>query len=81
MPIDRRTFVLGSGAAAAGGAFASFSAWVAATPLQAMKGQPSFDFRIVGWDRSEDPASPAQASGGDSIGWIAIDRNWRGAWR
>jgi len=80
MPIDRRTFVLGSGIAAGGGMLASLGAVAAvgrgggavpasaSTPLAADTDGPSFELRIVGWDRS------------DGAAWIAIDPQWRGAW-
>lgn len=80
MPIDRRTFMLGSGIAAGGGMLASLHAVAAAArpggavpasaspPLAADTDGPSFELRIVGWDR------------GDGGAWIAIDPQWRGAW-
>ena len=80
MPIDRRTFMLGSGIAAGGGVLASLRAVAAVgrqggavaasapTPLAAGTDGPSFELRIVGWDR------------GDGAAWTAIDPQWRGAW-
>lgn len=93
MPIDRRTFVLGSGVAAAGGALASLGAIAAvdrmtgplpaatATPRRAVTAGPSFELRILGWDASDDRMALASPLAGDAVGWIAIDSRWRGAWR
>lgn len=92
MPIDRRTFVFGSGVAAAGaGALASLGAIAAVeqharqfppaavTPMGVGEA-PSFGLRIVGWDRSEDLAEIASTRDVDAAAWISIDRQWRGAW-
>ncbi|HET7836964.1 MAG TPA: hypothetical protein VFL43_14205 [Variovorax sp.] len=81
MPIDRRTFVIASSGAAGGGLLASLRAVAAVAqpgsalpaaasvpPLAADTDGPSFELRIVGWDRS------------DGAAWIAIDPQWRGAW-
>lgn len=93
MPIDRRTFVLGSGIAAAGGALASLGAVAAvdrmagplpaaaATPMRDVAAGPSFELRILGWDASDDRMALASPPAGDATGWIAIDSQWRGAWR
>ncbi|MDM0027415.1 hypothetical protein [Variovorax saccharolyticus] len=79
MPIDRRTFVLGSGAASAVGAFAAFgtlaAAGAAAPPaaaLPAVAAGASPALRILGWNPGE--AQPEAAA------WIAIDTQWRAAW-
>ncbi|MGO4396274.1 hypothetical protein AB4Z46_33505 [Variovorax sp. M-6] len=92
MPIDRRTFVLGSGVAAAGSALASLRAVAAvgqqggvvpaaaSTPQAADTGRPSFELRIVGWDRSDDPPALASTRVVNGAAWIAIDPQWRGAW-
>ncbi|RZL87400.1 MAG: hypothetical protein EOP82_26810 [Variovorax sp.] len=92
MPIDRRTFVLGSGVAAAGGALASFAAVVAveqkagpvsaavATAFADVVAAPSFELRILGWDRSDGHTPLASMPAGDARGWIAIDSHWRVAW-
>jgi hypothetical protein len=89
MPIDRRTFMLGGGVASTLGAFASFGAVAtvepgarALTPVVAAGAPPvapaaSYQLRILGWDRSDD--HPTLADG--ATGWIAIDSQWRGAWR
>ena len=93
MPIDRRTFLLGSGVAAAGGALASFGVVAAvaqqagpepaaaATPMAPIAAAPSFELRILGWDRSDDRGAFAASPAGDAARWVAIDRQWRGAWR
>ena len=92
MPIDRRTFVLGGGVAAAGGALASAGVLaavgpqagpepaVAASPMAAIAAGPSFELRILGWDRSDEHGALASMPAGDAAGWIAIDQRWRGAW-
>jgi hypothetical protein len=82
MSIDRRTFVLGSGVAAAGAALASLGAVAtvapkaapparaaATSPMAAVACEPSFALGILGWDRSDEHTA-----------WIAIDPHWRGAW-
>lgn len=87
MPIDRRTFVLGSGVAAASGTLATFSAAIDARTVLAAdamtaplaEGLPLQALRIVGWEGNVDLAPATSAVAGESH-WIAIDRQWRGAW-
>jgi len=89
MPIDRRTFVLGGGVASTVGAFASFGAVASIEPgagalspvvgagMPPAAAAASYQLRILGWDRSDE--HPTLADG--ATGWIAIDSQWRGAWR
>ncbi|MDM0075550.1 hypothetical protein QTH90_14200 [Variovorax sp. J2P1-59] len=81
MPIDRRTFMLGSGAVA-GSALAPFVALATAAskggpapaaataPVDRIAEGAAFELRIVGWAHGDV----------DAAGWIAIDPHWRGAW-
>ena len=73
--------MLGSGAASTVGAFASFAALAGvgggaptrlAAPATTVATDPPFELRILGWERGDDT---------DSTAWIAIDPQWRGAWR
>ena len=84
--------MLGSGVASAVGAFTSFGAVaaaqstgavpaLAAVPLPVGADGPSFELRILGWDRSDDYAALASTQGGEVATWIAIDSQWRGVWR
>ena len=93
MPIDRRTFVLASGIAAAGCALASFAVvgaveqesgpvpTGAATPMEVVAAGSWFELRILGWDRRDDLTAFAAPPASDAGWWIEIDQHWRGAWR
>lgn len=75
MTIDRRGFMLGSGAAAIGGALRPLAAVTAATlaagtvPALAVAGEPVLALGIVGWD-----------DGDAASAWIALDGQWRCGW-
>lgn len=82
MPIDRRTFMLGSSVAATVGTFASLGAvpTLAAAATPSLAAAPAFELRIRGWDLVDDLAAPASTPHGDGVRWIAIDSQWRGGW-
>lgn len=87
MPIDRRAFLVGGCAAAAGGALVPLTAIAAvgpaagaeqaaaAAPMAAVAVGPNLDLRIFGWDQD-----PGVSSSQDGPSWIAIDQQWRGNW-
>jgi hypothetical protein len=81
MRISRRTFILGTGLAAAAPALAS---WLPRDAIAAPASQPDADatgndvaFRIEGWDL---PGRAPRAPAGDEV-WISVGRSWRTAWR
>jgi hypothetical protein len=93
MTIDRRTFLAGGCAAAAGGALVSLSAIaavgqvadaghlaVAAPVAAASAGQAAIDLRILGWDQDDGIGSPGAQSSPHGASWLAIDQQWRGSW-
>jgi len=93
MPIDRRTFMLGGGVASTVAAFASFGAVttiepsaralspVVAAALPPVAAAALYELRILGWDRSGEHPTLASTPADGATGWIAIDSQWRGAWR
>ena len=89
MPIDRRTFMLGSGLGVTVASLAASLApsRVVAGPLPdpsadlAPAGQAQLDafaFRIHGWDDSSNNVSQGKL---EASPWISLDHSWRAAWR
>jgi hypothetical protein len=70
MSIDRRTFVIGTGAVAMTPAL---GLWPLPGPAQAA-GVRQIEFMIEGWSLDDGSSSPDRV-------WLRLDRSWRAAWR
>lgn len=78
MKMDRRTFLLGTGAFIAAPALAGVQAlrddrWGSPLAPSAVAPSDELVFRIDGWN-------PRESAKGDDL-WLAVDRSWRIAWR
>ncbi len=96
MNIDRRTFLVVTGACAAAPALAGLanlggpeSRRVAATteaarprmPAAGAVGRDGFALRIQGWDAAPVSADDGSPPSAIDAGWLAINGRWRVAWR
>lgn len=81
MRIGRRTFILGTGLAAAAPAFAELFALARtyASPPPASP-EESIVFRIDGWSVRDDVTPDDAPSKSDEM-WISVNQSWRTAWR
>ena len=95
MTVDRRTFLVGTGAATVAGVLAGIDAAFAdglagallpglaphGTSDTGTNAAASAGLRIVGWDVDSDgPMPSAPALAHGDASWIVIDRQWRGSW-
>jgi hypothetical protein len=88
MRIGRRTFILGTGLAAAAPAFADllgFARAYTALPPEPMPSPLPADadglvFRIDGWSARDDVTPDGAPQRSDEV-WISINQSWRTSWR
>jgi len=82
MRIGRRTFILGTGLAAAAPAFANLIAVArtCASPSASPSPTDNLVFRIDGWSVRDD-VTPDGAPPKSDEAWISINQSWRIAWR
>lgn len=78
MPIDRRTFVLGTCLAATTTTFTALGMSAVSSPVAplaaAADSVEAFTFKIHGWDDEAEDGATRQV-------WIGLNRQWRAAWR
>jgi hypothetical protein len=86
MRINRRTFILGTGLAAAAPAFADLLVFARAYTALPPEPKPSpadadgLVFRIDGWSARDDVTPDGAAQRSDEV-WISINQSWRTSWR
>jgi hypothetical protein len=82
MRIGRRTFILGTGLAAAAPAFANLIAVArtCASPSASPSPTDNLVFKIDGWSVRDPVSIDRTAPACDEV-WISINQSWRTAWR
>ena len=82
MRIGRRTFILGTGLAAAAPAFADLLAFARtyASPPPPSSPEDNLVFKIDGWSVRDDVTPDGAPPKSDEV-WISINQSWRIAWR
>jgi hypothetical protein len=70
MTLDRRAFIVGTGAVAM---VPAFDLWALPAPARAADVR-QVEFMIEGWSLDDGSACPDRV-------WLRLDRSWRAAWR